>query len=98
MKVIKRNGKTDDFQVVKVKKAIEKAFRATETSFSEDMLDILSLRVTADFQEKVAHGKIDIEEIQTSMEKNEPREKKCIDFRSEQKYNMIKIWRRHTDG
>ena len=69
MKVIKRNGKTDDFQVVKVKKAIEKAFRATETSFSEDMLDILSLRVTADFQEKVAHGKIDIEEIQNSVEK-----------------------------
>ena len=26
MKVIKRNGKTDDFQVVKVKKAIEKAY------------------------------------------------------------------------
>lgn len=69
MKVIKRNGKTDDFQVVKVKKAIEKAFRATETSFSEDMLDILSLRVTADFQSKVAHGKIDIEEIQNSVEK-----------------------------
>ena len=32
-----------------------------------------------------------IEEIQTSMEKNEPREKKCIDFRSDQKYNMTKI-------
>lgn len=32
-----------------------------------------------------------IEEIQISMEKNEPREKKCIDFRSDQKYNMIKI-------
>ena len=25
------------------------------------------------------------------MEKNEPREKKCIDFRSDQKYNMTKI-------
>ena len=32
-----------------------------------------------------------IEEIQISMEKNEPREKKCIDFWSDQKYNMIKI-------
>ncbi len=69
MKVIKRNGNTDDFQVVKVKKAIEKAFRATETSFSEDMLDILSLRVTADFQNRIQHGKIDIEEIQNSVEK-----------------------------
>lgn len=69
MKVVKRNGKTDDFQVVKVKKAIEKAFHATETNFSEDMLDMLSLRVTADFQEKVVHGKIDIEEIQNSVEK-----------------------------
>ena len=69
MKVIKRNGKNDDFQVVKVKKAIEKAFRATETSFSDDMLEMLSLRVTADFQDKVLHEKIDIEEIQNSVEK-----------------------------
>ena len=29
--------------------------------------------------------------LQTSMEKNEQREKKCIDFRSDQKYNMTKI-------
>jgi len=69
VKVVKRNGKSDDFQVVKVKKAIEKAFRATETSFSDDMLDMLSLRVTADFQDKVLHEKIDIEEIQNSVEK-----------------------------
>ena len=69
MKVVKRNGKIDDFQVFKVKKAIEKAFNATKTCFSEDMLDILSLRVTADFQEKIIHGKIDIEEIQNSVEK-----------------------------
>ena len=69
MKVVKRNGKIDDFQVFKVKKAIEKAFNATKTCFSEDMLDILSLRVTADFQEKIIHGKVDIEEIQNSVEK-----------------------------
>lgn len=69
MKVIKRTGKIDDFQVTKVKKAIEKAFTATETGFSEDMLDMLSLRVTADFQSKITHGKIDIEEIQNSIEK-----------------------------
>ena len=52
MKVIKRNGKTDDFQVVKVKKAIEKAFRATETSFSEDMLDIWDEKL-AEYADKV---------------------------------------------
>ena len=40
---------------------------------------------------QLAKDALVIEEIQTSMEKNEPREKKCIDFRSDQKYNMIKI-------
>lgn len=70
MKVIKRNDKKAvDFEIKKVKKAIEKAFKATEVAYSEDMLDMISLRVTADFQEKVQHNKIDIEEIQNSVEK-----------------------------
>lgn len=69
MKVIKRNGKVGDFEIRKIKTAIEKAFKATEVAYSDDMLDMLSLRVTADFQSRVAHGKIDIEEIQNSVEK-----------------------------
>lgn len=31
------------------------------------------------------------------MEKNEPREKKCIDFRSDQKYNMTRTGRPKAD-
>lgn len=69
MKVVKRNGVVGNFEIQKIKKAIEKAFKATDAAFSDDMLDMLSLRVTADFQNKVAHGKIDIEEIQNSVEK-----------------------------
>lgn len=69
MKVVKRNGVLDKFQVIKVKKAIEKAFRATETGFSEDMLELLALRVSADFQDKIKHERVDIEDVQNSVEK-----------------------------
>lgn len=69
MRVIKRNNKIVEFEILKVKRAIEKAFKATETAYSSDMLDMLALRVTADFQEHVKHDKIDIEEIQNSVEK-----------------------------
>ncbi len=69
MKVIKRNGKEVDFEILKVKRAIEKAFKATEVSYSSDMLDLLALRVSADFQESIKHDKVDIEEIQNSVER-----------------------------
>ncbi len=69
MKVIKRNGKEVNFEIRKVKRAIEKAFKATEVSYSDDMLDLLALRVSADFQEYIKHNKVDIEEIQNSVEK-----------------------------
>ena len=67
--VIKRDGKNADFTLTRISDAIVKAFEATEMQYSRDIIDLLSLRVTADFQEKVKDGRIHVEDIQDSVEK-----------------------------
>ena len=66
--VVKRDGKIADFEMSKITGAIEKAFVATKNQYSHDMLDVLALRVTSDFQEKIHDGKITVEDIQDSVE------------------------------
>ena len=66
--VVKRDGEIADFKLDKITHAIEKAFIATEKQFSEDMMGMLALRVTSDFQQKIAEGKISVEDIQDSVE------------------------------
>ena len=39
------------------KAAIVKAFRATEKEFTQDIIDFLALKVTADFNEKIVDAK-----------------------------------------
>ena len=67
--VIKRNGEKADFTLTKIGDAIRKAFDATETRYSSDIIDLLSLRVTADFQDKVEEDGVHVEDIQDSVEK-----------------------------
>lgn len=67
--VIKRNGESADFTLNKISDAIMKAFHATDVQYNNDIVDLLSLRVTADFQEKVKDGAIHVEDIQDSVEK-----------------------------
>ncbi|MCR5310567.1 MAG: ribonucleoside triphosphate reductase, partial [Lachnospiraceae bacterium] len=67
--VIKRNGETSDFTLTRISDAIMKAFVATEMEYSNDIIDLLALRVTADFQPKVKDGAIHVEDIQDSVEK-----------------------------
>ena len=67
--VTKRDGETAEFTLGKIKNAIIKAFDATSVQYSEDIVDLLSLRVTAKFQEKVKDGQIHVEDIQDSVEK-----------------------------
>ncbi len=67
--VIKRNGEQTDFTLTKISDAVMKAFRATDAQYNNDIIDLLSLRVTADFQEKVKDGTIHVEDIQDSVEK-----------------------------
>ncbi len=67
--VVKRDGTTTDFNLTKISDAIMKAFNATEVQYNNDIVDLLSLRVTADFQSKVKDGNVHVEDIQDSVEK-----------------------------
>ena len=66
--VEKRDGTIAEFQMKKITDAIGKAFGAKDMQFSDDMLQMLALRVTADFQSKIKDGKIYVESIQDSVE------------------------------
>ena len=67
-KVVKRDGEVADFDLQKIGSAIEKAFDATRMQYNKDIVDLLKLRVTADFQKKIKNDKIDVESIQDSVE------------------------------
>ena len=66
--VVKRDGEIADFDLAKIGGAIAKAFDATQMEYNADITDLLSLRVTADFQNKIKDGKIDVESVQDSVE------------------------------
>ena len=66
--VVKRDGEIAEFQMAKITSAIDKAFDAKEKNYSKDMIDLLALRVTADFQNKIQDGKVTGEDIQDSVE------------------------------
>ncbi len=67
--VVKRDGEETEFAIARISDAIIKAFNATDAAFTNDVVDLLSLRVTADFQGKVKDGRIAVEDIQDSVER-----------------------------
>ena len=69
LQIIKRDGNRTDFTLSKINDAIMKAFNATEMSYNNDIVDLLALRVTADFQSKIKDNAIQIEDVQDSVEK-----------------------------
>ena len=68
-RVIKRDGSVVEFDLSKITKAIQKAFDACERSYTQSVLDLISLRVTSDFEPKVKKDEIGVEDIQDSVEK-----------------------------
>lgn len=66
--VVKRDGEIAEFTIKKISDAISKAFNATEKLYNEDIINLLALRVTSDFQSKVKDGVINVEDIQDSVE------------------------------
>ena len=66
--VIKRDGEVAVFQLSKITQAIEKAFQAQEKQYTPDMMEMLGLRVTADFQNKIKKDQVSVEDIQDSVE------------------------------
>ena len=67
-KVVKRDGEVAEFNLDKISSAISKAFDAVQKQYDQDIIGLLSLRVTADFQDKIKEGSIDVESIQDSVE------------------------------
>jgi len=68
IQVVKRDGESAEFSLNKITEAIKKAFKATQKEFNNEILELLSLRVTADFQGKMAGGEVTVEQIQDSVE------------------------------
>ncbi len=66
--VIKRDSKTVEFDLSKIRNAIVKAFDACDRQYHPDTIDFLSLKVTADFEPKIEDGTITVENIQDSVE------------------------------
>ena len=66
--VVKRNGKTVDFDISKISKAITLAFEACDKKYNPDVIDLIALRVTSHFEPKVKNDKVAVEDIQDSVE------------------------------
>ncbi|MBU5626441.1 ribonucleoside triphosphate reductase [Oscillibacter sp. MSJ-2] len=66
--VIKRDGKIVSFDLSKISAAITRAFDAQNRQYNPDIIDMLALRVTADYEPKVKDEKISVEDIQDSVE------------------------------
>ena len=66
--VVKRDGKTVDFDINKISAAIKKAFDACKRDYHPSVIDMLSLNVTSDFEKKIRDGRVYVEDIQDSVE------------------------------
>jgi anaerobic ribonucleoside-triphosphate reductase len=69
LKVIKRDGAVTDFDLSKISEAVKKAFTATGKWYTDSIVELLALRVTDDFKEKVKENMVPVEDIQDSVEK-----------------------------
>lgn len=68
IQVLKRDGEVAEFNLGKISEAISKAFKATDKIYTDDIINLLALRVTADFQGKVKEEAVSVEDIQDSVE------------------------------
>ena len=66
--VTKRDGKNVDFNITRIANAITKAFEATGIPYNPDIINMLSLQVTADYAGKIMDNAVSVESIQDSVE------------------------------
>ena len=67
LKIRKRDGAVEDFDIAKIENAIEKAFMAEHKFYNRDIIQMLALRVTAEFNKKVVNEMIGVEDIQDAV-------------------------------
>lgn len=67
-KVVKRDNQIVTFDIEKISAAIEKAFQSRNKNYHQSVIDLLALRVTAEFEDKIIDKKISVEDIQDCVE------------------------------
>ena len=66
--VTKRDGAVVFFDISKISSAISKAFDALNKQYNSNIIDLLALRVTSDYEPKIIDKRIGVEAIQDSVE------------------------------
>jgi ribonucleoside-triphosphate reductase len=66
--VRKRNGDFVEFDIQRIARAIEKAFKAASKNYNPNMIDFIALKVTSDFEQKIEDMVVSVEGIQDSVE------------------------------
>ena len=67
--VVKRDGTVTEFEISKISKAITKAFEALNKQYHPSVIDMLALRVTAEYEPMIRNDRIAVEDIQDCVEK-----------------------------
>ncbi|MDO4588029.1 MAG: ribonucleoside triphosphate reductase [Planctomycetia bacterium] len=66
--VLKRDGQIVEFQLSKISIALTLAFEATHRQYNNEIIEMLALRVTSDYEPKIHDNLVSIEDIQDSVE------------------------------
>ena len=68
-RVMKRDGSMMEFHIAKIGNAITKAFEAVGRQYHPSVIELLALRVTAEFEPKIRNDLISVEDIQDCVER-----------------------------
>ena len=68
LNVKKRDGSVVEFDLKKIEAAIEKAFVSVNRFYTADIIELLALRVTANFKDKISDNTVSVEDIQDTVE------------------------------
>ena len=66
-RIKKRDGSIVDFDLKKIERAIEKAFIAEHKEFTQEIIELLALKTTANFNSKIKDNIVSVEEIQDAV-------------------------------
>ncbi len=66
--VKKRDGAIVDYDMSKISIALSKAFNACKVDYTAEIINSLTLRVSADFSKKIKDGVVTVEDVQDSVE------------------------------
>ena len=67
-RVLKRDGQYVDFNLSKICVAVTMAFESQKRQYNSDIIQMLALQVTADYEKKIKENAVSVEEIQDSVE------------------------------